>query len=324
MTISLSKLRSFVVVAEESQFSRAAARLGVSQPTLSAQIKELENILDVSLFSRTTRSVILTAEGERFLGSARQLLADVDVAVANMREQGKLAHGRLVIGSALSVPKEVIVPAVDAFSKAFPEIQIHIHESSFALVEDWITNGTVDLGFGYVPSNKNGMDFFPLYQEKFYGVVAAGHPLAKHTKISFRQLLDYPFMTTAMGTGVRSIVDGVLRDHGLYLNTRHTFMRTETILEMVAKGMGVTFLPATLLLGINDQTLRLLEVSGNEVSREMGILQRKGGSASSAASAFIQFCMQQQFSALIKPAESTGKMMDKISKGIVWSQAASA
>src|SRR5690242_19963988 len=103
MVPNLTRLRSFIAVAQERQFRRAAERIGLSQPALSAHIRELEQDLGVALFSRTTRSVRLTAEGESFLHRAQRALDDLSAAVLELRERAELKRGRVAIAATPTV-----------------------------------------------------------------------------------------------------------------------------------------------------------------------------------------------------------------------------
>ena len=107
-SISLAKLRSFIEVAEEKQFRKAAEKLGMSQPALSTQIRELEKSCGVPLLARTTRSVRLTVEGERFLRRAQKIVADLELAVADLREQAVLKHGHVTVAATPSVASNIL------------------------------------------------------------------------------------------------------------------------------------------------------------------------------------------------------------------------
>ncbi|MFT4191540.1 MAG: LysR family transcriptional regulator [Comamonas sp.] len=315
MPISLGKLRSFVAVAEECQFSRAAERLGISQPSLSAQIKELEQVLEVSLLSRTTRSVTLTAEGKRFLNRARQMLADVDMAVLEMRQQSQLARGRIVIASTPSVSAAILPQAINVFASQFPEIEIQLNEDSFAIVQDLIESAAADFGFGAAPERPGTLAFQPLYRERFYAVLPAGHVLSKRSRLTLSDLLQYPLLSTLPGTSIRATIEHALRDQGLYLNTRHMLARIETVLGLVAAGQGVAILPALTLLTIDPARFDVLPITGAHIARDVGLLQRKGGSASSAADAFVQRSLDGSlFQALKDPASTPVRLID----GVTW------
>lgn len=288
MTVSLAKLRTFIAIAEEGQFNKAAQRLGTSQPSLSAQLRELEQVLGVSLFNRTTRSVALTAEGARFLHRARQFLRDLNDAVADMQNLSSLNHGRIVIAATPSVSSTLLPQAINAFRASFPEIQIQVHEDILVNVEQMVANGLADFGIAPQPERSATLDFSLLLTEKFFGVVPLGHALAQSDHATLAALAGYPMLASKQGAGIRETTEHALQDHGIFPNIAHVLLHQQTILSMAEAGLGVGYLPALVILSGGVRRLHLLDVSDPEASRRVGILQRKGGSASAAAAEFIK------------------------------------
>ncbi|MBP2231924.1 LysR family carnitine catabolism transcriptional activator [Azospirillum agricola] len=293
MSISFSRLRSFVAVAEERQFQRAAERLSVSQPSLSGQIRDLEAVLGAVLFVRTTRKVQLTAEGERFFHRARQILADVEAAVSDLRDRSDLKHGRIVVAATPSIACSLAPAAMGAFQARFPEITVQLHELTAPEIEEMLRNGLADIGFGPLPSGPSDLAATPLFVERFRGVVAAGHPLAGQSNVTLTRFLEHPLIATDHGTGIREAIDRALRDCGLRAGTGHHLHRYETIVALVEAGMGVALLPELSLFTSDLRRVSVLDVVEPEITREIGILRRKGGCASSAASEFFAHCTSE-------------------------------
>lgn len=290
MSISFSRLRSFVAVAEERQFQRAAKRLGVTQPTLSGQIRDLETELGVALLSRTTRSVRLTAEGESFFFRARQILADVDAAVSDLRTQHELKRGRVVIAATPSIACSLAPMAMGMFRQRFPDVTVQLHELTSPEVDEMVRTGRADLGFGPQTAEQADLAFAPLFAERFRGVVATGHPLVGEKRVTLARLLADPLVTTDHGTGIRQVIDRALQDGGLRSTTGHHLHRYEAVIALVEAGMGVALLPELSLFTSDLRRVALLDIVEPEMSRTIGILRRKGGSSSAAAAEFFTFC----------------------------------
>src|SRR5579875_2194376 len=144
--VGLTKIRSFVAVAQTRQFRKAAEALGLSQPALSAHIRALEHELGAALFMRTTRSVTLTAEGERFLRCARSILKELDRAICELRDQAQLKTGRVVVAATPSVAANVLPKALAAFKARHPDVQLHVREEPAAGVERRVEAGDADFG----------------------------------------------------------------------------------------------------------------------------------------------------------------------------------
>ena len=144
--IELRHLRYFVAVAEELHFGRAAERLHLAQPPLSQQIRKLEELLGYPLFIRTSRSVSLTTAGEALLQRARRTLRNVQRDIDETRSIGRGDVGSLHIGFIGSAMLTTLPGIFRAYREAYPQVQLHLHESFTSLVTEGLENGTLDAG----------------------------------------------------------------------------------------------------------------------------------------------------------------------------------
>ena len=285
--LTLQKLRNFVAVAEERQFLRASSRLGIAQPTLSAQIKELEQELGVALFSRTTRQIALTIEGERFYQRARQILAELDVAITEARHQAELKQGRIDIAATPSVAATIVPRAIALFQEQFPDILVRLNEESFHGVEDQVRNGLVHFGIGPTTARNGDVTFSLLFSERFFAVLPVDHPLAGEPVLSLARVAREPIITPGYGTGISDVVEGVLRDNGFNLPRPHSLARHDTVVAMVEAGLGVAILPELGLHRTGIRKISIVPIVEPQISHDIGVIERKGGSVSSAAAAFL-------------------------------------
>lgn len=286
MLVSFAKLRNFVTVAEERQFRRASIKLGLSQPTLSAQIRDIEMALGVSLINRTTRSMRLTVEGERFFHRARQILNDIEAAVFEAQQGSALQHGRLLIASTPSIAANLLPATLASFGERFPDINVDMYEDTISGVEAKVRDGPADFGIGPRTREQPELCFSLLFKERFLAVIPEAHELAGAKVVSASQLARYPLLTTSHGTGIRGAVDRFTQLHKLKLNVGHNITRHETVIAMVEAGLGIGLMPE---LSLRQQSRRVIPVAlSDPLSRDIGILERKGGSSSSAAAQFIE------------------------------------
>ncbi|HZD89255.1 MAG TPA: LysR substrate-binding domain-containing protein, partial [Pseudolabrys sp.] len=198
--LSLPRIRNFVAVAEERQFRRAAERVGLSQPALSAQLRELEEFLGASLLSRTTRSVHLTAEGEKFLVRARNILADLEAAVLEVRDHASLRRGRLAVAAIPSVASQLLPEVVADFMGQFPGIDVQMIELGSQDVEQCVSSGRADLGLAPAPERNSELAFSFLLRDHFVGVVPVSSRLARQRRVKLEVLFEYPLIATGPGT----------------------------------------------------------------------------------------------------------------------------
>ena len=283
--LSLSRIRSFVAIAEERQFRRAAERIGISQPALSGQLRELEQFLGTALLSRTTRSVLLTSEGEKFLHRARKLLADLDSAVHEVRDHALLRRGRLAVASIPSAASRILPGVLAAFTDRYPGIDVQMIELGSTAVERCVASGEADLGIAPAPDRKSELDFTFLMQDRFFGIVPKTNPLARQKRVRLQALLEYPLIATVPGTSIRATMERICREHGKTLRIAHSVTQHQTIVAMVASNLGVALLPSLSLVEHAD--VSRLTVVDPQISRELGIIQRKGEPSSAAAQEFI-------------------------------------
>lgn len=286
--ISLAQLRSFIAVANEKRFRKAADKLGLSSPALSSRIQELEASCGVALLIRTTREVRLTAEGERFLLHARRIIDDLNVAVSDLQEQLTLKRGRIVIAATPSAAANILPCTISSFMDGFPNVQVEVVEEGATDVIHHVENGLVDFGIGPPPDRRSDLLFSLLVRENFVGIVGINHPVAKMKRIKLRALLNYPFVTTVEGTNIRSTLEHISRQEGLDFNPVHKLVQLQAVVAMVAAGLGATMLPALTLPMLNLDKVVVVKVFDPVVWREIGVLRRRGGDPSTASTRFLR------------------------------------
>jgi LysR family carnitine catabolism transcriptional activator len=282
--LSLPRIRNFIAVAEERQFRRAAERVGLSQPALSAQLRELEEFLGAALLSRTTRSVRLTAEGEKFLVRARNILADLQSAVLEVRDHASLRRGRLAVASIPSAASRILPEVVAGFMQRFPGIDVQMIELSAQDVGRAVTSGNADLGITPTPDRNSELSFSFLLRDRFVGLVPKTSRLARQRRVKLEALFEYPLIATVPGTSIYATLERACREHGKSLRVAHSVTQHQTVVAMVGAGLGVALLPS-LSLSENTDVAQVMVVSP-QISRDVGVVHRKG-EMSSAANEFI-------------------------------------
>jgi LysR family transcriptional regulator, carnitine catabolism transcriptional activator len=282
--LSLARIRSFVAVAEERQFRRAAERVGISQPALSAHLRELEGFLGLPLLSRTTRSVRLTAEGEKFLQRARNILADLESAVLEVRDHASLRRGRLAVASIPSAASRILPEVVADFTQRFPGIDVQMIELASQDVERCVAGGNADIGIAPTPDRNSELSFSFLMSDRFVGLVPRESRLARQRRVRLEELFAFPLIATVPGTSIRATLERACREHGKSLRVAHSVTQHHTVVAMVGAGLGVALLPSLSL----DDSLDVAQVMvvNPQISRNLGVIQRKG-ETSSAANEFI-------------------------------------
>ena len=194
MELQIRRLRYFLAVADELNFSRAAERLHVAQPPLSQQIRKLESELGATLFDRSTHHVALTPAGRVLVDHARDLLARADAAVSDVRRAGGAGIGQLTVGF-VGVGAGDLTPLVLAsFALSHPDIVVSMTQYPLSTTDCGLRSGEVDVAFLWLPVDDTELSVAPLLDEPRVAVLPAGHPLAGSTCLRFEQLVDEPFV----------------------------------------------------------------------------------------------------------------------------------
>jgi DNA-binding transcriptional LysR family regulator len=245
--MELRQLRYFVAVAEELHFRRAAARLHMSQPPLSHQIRLLEEELGCPLLARTRQRVEMTPAGEAFLRDARAVLADLDRAAHNARRIHEGQTGLLRVSFAGSALLSLVPRAVHALAETHPEIDVELHERSTSDQVRALRAGTTDLGLAPMPIADDALDVEVLVREPTVAAVPSGHPLAAARSLTLRLLAEYPFVLfpREQAPGYHDLLMTAVTSAGTPPRVIQQAAETQTIIGLVAAGAGVSLVPAS-------------------------------------------------------------------------------
>jgi DNA-binding transcriptional LysR family regulator len=186
--VELRHLRYVVAVADELSFTRAAATLFVDQPSLSRQIKAVERSLGVTLFERTTRSVTLTPAGERFVASARRILADTDRAIEQARRSAEDAATTLRLGYLVPLRDQLMSRLVTRLEDAVPGLRVALQQFDYTTPDAGLGAATVDVGIVTLPIGTEELATEPLVTEPRVVTVAADHRFADRDAVTLADL----------------------------------------------------------------------------------------------------------------------------------------
>jgi len=246
--MDLRQLRSFVVLAEELHFGRAASRLGIAQPSLSQQLQQLEAELDIALVERTSRRVCLTEAGSVLLRGANRTLAEADRAATAVHDLRSGRAGRLVIGSlgaGLNGPLPDILRLVRAGGAPFTIHARHFGDS--ASQERELLAGTLDVALLREVAHHRAIESREILSEPFVAYVPADDPLAARGQISLADLASHPFVLWPrhLGESFYDIIIDACSRHGFTPAIAGVGDSLEAQLALVAAGLGVSIQAAS-------------------------------------------------------------------------------
>ncbi len=266
MTPTFRQLRYFVVLCEELNFGRAATRLNVSQPPLSAAIRQLEEGLGVRLFERDSKHVALTPAGVSFRARARRMLDYLDETLEITRRARSDAPVELRVGFAPSMIFRRLPEFLRAFEERHPNARVRLSELNSALQFDALLRGQIDIGFIHGLPLPEGVDSLLLMSEPFICCAPASHRLAQAPFVSLKELARERFVTFSrpLAPHYYDRVMNLLREAGSKPAIVHEVSHWLTVLAMVATGMGVALVPQSL------SNSRLADVAYLPLDRDYG------------------------------------------------------
>jgi DNA-binding transcriptional LysR family regulator len=245
--IELRHFRSFVAVAEELHFSRAAARVHIVQPALSRQIRALEEEMGLRLFERDRRRVRLTPAGAVFLDQVRVLLEHVARAVEMARRADRGEVGSLGIAYVPAMASTGLPEIVRGFRKRFPGVDVRLQEMSPAMQVEALLGERVDVGFVRGPIHEPALATETVLEEPLVAALPSGHRLGRHKRLGLAMLAGEAFVLQARsrGPGSHDQILAVCRSAGFSPRVVQEGSQAE-VASLVAAGAGVAIVPASL------------------------------------------------------------------------------
>jgi LysR family hydrogen peroxide-inducible transcriptional activator len=277
VNITLRQLRYLVALADTLHFGRAAAACHVSQPSLSAQIQQLEDMLGASLVERTKHRVLLTPAGEDAVERARAILGQVDDLSQAVRASGRPLSGALRLGVIPTSGPYLLPRVLPPLREAYPELKLYLREDLTERLLDRLRAGELDMALLALPVVEPGVEVLPLYEETFLVALPRGHRLDNADAVAEGELQDESLLLLEDGHCFRDQALDVCALSGAQAGDGFAATSLPTLIEMVAGGLGLTLLPALAapaLAGNGQVGLRPFKAPAPH--RTMALVWRKG------------------------------------------------
>jgi LysR family transcriptional regulator, hydrogen peroxide-inducible genes activator len=285
--MELQQLRYFCAIADTGSFTRAAQQTHVSQPSLSQQLRKLEDELGARLFDRLGRTVQLTEAGRLFLPNARAVLRDLEAARSDVIERKMSIGGPISIGVIPTIAPYFLPPILATFSRKYPEARVSVAEEITPFLLERLRAVTMDAAIVALPLQGRSHDFqtFPLMVEKLYAVLPKRHALTKRRAVSLEELQDDPFLLLRDGHCFRETTVAACKRAGLSPKIMFESGQFSSILSMVSAGLGVSIVPAMALE--KRPGCRYVPLSDERAARTIGVVTLNGRARTRATEAFL-------------------------------------
>jgi len=284
--VELHQLRYFCAVARSGNFTRAAEEQHVAQPSLSQQVRKLEDELGAKLFDRFPRFARLTEFGEAFLPKAGEILRRVGEARTEIQEMSGAEIGTVVVGAIPTIAPYFLGPVIAGFVRLHPSISIRVAEEITPVLLEYLHHGRVDLIVLALPVRGDELVCEELFRERLFAALPDGHRLASRKSLSLAEIRNDPFLLLKEGHCFRDNMLSACRRSRVHPRVIFESGQFSTILSMVASGMGVSVVPA---MSVNKQAgCRFVRVSDERAVRRVGLAQLKHRSPTRAQSALLE------------------------------------
>lgn len=245
------QMRTFVALAETLHFGQAAARMNMTQPPFSRQIANLERDLGVRLVNRTSRQVTLTAAGARFLADSRAVLARFEAACRDARLVAQGMTGELRLGFMMHAAHRVVPALVARYGAVRPDVRLALVETTPGDIEDRLLAGALDAAITFAGRHSPQLDSHTVLRDRLCLVAAPGHPLAGRETVGPADLAGEELIAApaSVAPALRAAIIGWLAAAGVVPRFRFEPQLQNTILRLVAAGLGVALVPESICDG---------------------------------------------------------------------------
>ena len=293
MRIDTLGVQAFIAIAERGSFGRAADDLHITQTALSRRMQNLESFLGVKLVERTTRSVALTPIGQNFLPQARRLLADLGMALVEIRETGKSLRGDVTIACVPTVGVHYLPRIVQQYAALHPDNRIKILDHASSGVAAAVLQRAAEFGINMQGAAHPELRSVPLLRDRFVLVCRDDHPLAGRKRLPWKQLEPHTLILAGAESGNRPLLDLALERQEIRLRSFYEVQRSSTAVGMVAEGVGVTVVPGLAVQKGAYARLRVVPLVDPVVSRTLVLLTRTKAHLTPAAQALYDLIRKQ-------------------------------
>lgn len=283
-------LEYFLAVCEELHFTKAAEKLGISQPTLSQQIRLLEHRVGSPLFQRIGKKIYVTEAGEILHKHSRNMFHELDQAQAAINEIQGMQRGRLRIGCS---GNHLLTATIIAFHALYPKIELSVTELATEETKERLLSNQLDIGVVFLPDEDEQFHYIPLYNEQLRFVISDKHPLAQAKAIRLADLAQLPVAMLQKKFYVRQMMDDCCEQSGFAWKPAIELSTLESLLQMAKNNVGGAILPGSYMDSTRSSGIRSIPIIDPIPQKDVGIVYRKDMFLCKTMDMFMKQLMQQ-------------------------------
>ncbi len=273
--MNLRDLKYLIEVAEHLNFGKAAKACHVSQPTLSMQIKKLEEYFGVNVFERTNKQVMLTDYGHEIIKMARSIVAGADDLITYSKSCRDPFAGEFRLGAFPTVAPYFLPKIISPIKTAMPKLQLLLLEEKSPILIEKLLQGEIDAAILALPIENETLATAILFEDKFRLAVPGAHNLAKNKTVTMDDISHESLLLLEDGHCMRNQALQVCHFSGAKETSGFRATSLETLRQMVAAGSGITLIPEIAISSEKDKLISYIPFAGKQPSRTIGIVWRK-------------------------------------------------
>lgn len=285
----LFTLKLFLTAIEEGQIGRAAFREHLVPSAATRRFQDLEDLIGMKLFDRSSRGVVPTPAGQMVARHVRTILAGLEDLRLGVAEMCEGVRGEITVAAPGIMVAQFLAAEIGEFARRFPLVEVHLYNDQNAAVLRALHDGEVDFAvFSYVEGAVyEGIECIACRDDRLVLIVPVGHPLAQCSSVGLEELLDEDLISFGEGTTIMSQLRHAALAIGREPQVRYVASSVDAVTSLVRAGLGVALRPASIESADEQQRVRTLEVEGEWAERTYCIGYLKGKVLSPAAEAFI-------------------------------------
>jgi len=290
MNITLMQLKAFLTVARFGSFTSAAQVLHISQPALTVQIQQLERSLNLRLFDRDTRHVVVTPSGRLFAPMFQRLLLELETVIDNAQNFSELRQGIIHLGSIPSVATTYLPEAISSFRERYPQVSFDLRDANGQGVVEMVRSDQAEFGITNVNQKWSDLDAVELYEEEIHVVCPKSHPIASSKTVTLVEIAEYPLVFLDTGFNSRTVLDAALAAAGRFVKPVCEVSYTSTAIGMVRAGLGLAMLGSLVVCASNLYSFPELvsrRIDEPSLVLPISLIRKTGRSLSPSAQAFV-------------------------------------
>ncbi|WP_166261960.1 LysR family transcriptional regulator [Marinobacter salicampi] len=294
LNVDLRQLNTFLTVADTGSFSRASEKLFVAQPALSRQIRMLEEALNVDVFVRHGRGVVLTAAGELLYERARSLLQSLERTQADVTAVAGEVTGQVVLGLLPTVAHTFSGAIIEEYRKRFPQVNLAVKSAMSGTLQQMVMQHRLNLAISYSQSNHKNLRYRPLLEERLYLISPTNTKVSNRSEITLDEVLELPLVMPEEKHGLRVAMEKEAAERNVSLNLALEVSAWPMLTDMVRRGLGYTILSSA---AVHEMTTRkeviAIPITSPELKRTLSIVTPTDLPSSVATLKLAEIIMQQ-------------------------------